>query len=466
MTAVPNNGVRGFPRYETYRPSGVEWLGEVPEHWEVARLKWSVSGTVNGVWGDEPDGENDIACVRVADFDRRSFRVHLDEPTMRAVTASQRSGRELRTGDLLLEKSGGGEKQMVGCVVLYDHDAAAVNSNFIARVSLNEGASPAFWTYLHAALYSGNLNYPAIKQTTGIQNLDAGAYFDTPTPFPPLDEQRAIAAYLDRETSRLDALVAKKRLLIERLDEYRTALITRTVTRGLPPEAARAAGLDPSPRLKPSGVEWLGDVPEHWEVLRLRDCSQIQTGPFGSQLHADEYIAEGVPVINPSNLVGGRVLPDDEDTIALDKANALGRHVFAAGDIAFGRRGEMARAALVLQGDLPALCGTGCLRISADRQRVDPSFLLYSLGLDELRSWLELVAVGSTLANLNEQIVGRVPLAVPPLREQRAIVECLDESLKRVNDLRRSVESATERLQEYRTALITAAVTGKIDVRE
>ncbi len=87
-------------------------------------------------------------------------------------------------------------------------------------------------------------------------------------PLPPLDEQRTIAAFLDRETERIDALVAKKRLLIERLQEYRTALITRTVTRGLPPEAARAAGMDPSPRLKPSGVEWLGEVPEHWEVAR------------------------------------------------------------------------------------------------------------------------------------------------------------------------------------------------------
>ena len=89
-------------------------------------------------------------------------------------------------------------------------------------------------------------------------------------PLPPLDEQRTIAAFLDRETERIDALVAKKRLLIERLEEYRTALITRTVTRGLPPEAARAAALDPSPCLKPSGVEWLGEVPEHWDVTRLK----------------------------------------------------------------------------------------------------------------------------------------------------------------------------------------------------
>ena len=126
----------------------------------------------------------------------------------------------------------------------------------------------------------------------------------------------------------------------------------------------------------------------------------------------------------------------------------------------------MARAALVVREDLPALCGTGCLRISPERQRVGPSFLLYSLGLDELRSWLELDAVGSTLANLNEQIVGRVPIAVPPLREQRVIVEYLNGSLGRVHLLTERVEAAIDQLQEYRTALITAAVTGKIDVRE
>ncbi len=210
------------------KPSGVEWLGEVPEHWEVSRLKWSAAGTVNGVWGDEPDGENDIPCVRVADFDRRGFRVQFGEPTMRAVTRSQRSGRELLPGDLLLEKSGGGEKQMVGCVVFFDHAEPAVTSNFIARVS--PVGSPRFWTYMHAALYSGKLNYPAIKQTTGIQNLDANAYFDTLTVFPPLAEQEAIAAFLDQETARIDRLASQVERAIERSQEYRTALVTAAVT--------------------------------------------------------------------------------------------------------------------------------------------------------------------------------------------------------------------------------------------
>ena len=283
---------------------------------------------------------------------------------------------------------------------------------------------------------------------------------------PPLDEQRAIAAYLDRETERIDALVSKKRLLIERLEEYRTALITRVVTRGLPPEAARAAGLDPSPRLKPSGVEWLGEVPEHWEVQRLRDCSLIQTGPFGSQLHAEEYVSGGIPIINPANVVKGRLAPDDEGTITPAKADELARHAFRAGDIAFGRRGEMARVALVFPSDLPALCGTGCLRIDPHRESAEPSFLLLALGLGALRDWLELVAVGSTLANLNERIVGRIPVALPPLGEQRAIAAHVEKETRTVAELVDCAEMAVERLLEYRTALITAAVTGKVDVRE
>ena len=212
------------------KPSGVEWIGDIPEHWVAARLKWSSIASVNGVWGEEPNGEDDVICVRVADFDRRNLRVSIASPTLRAVPTSQRARRELTAGDLLIEKSGGGEQQLVGCVVLYDHAVPAVCSNFVARVSIAEDAEPRYWTYMHAALYSGRLNYPAIKQTTGIQNLDADAYFDTPTVFPPLDEQRLIADFLDEKTRRIEALCSKTELAIERSHEYRTALITAAVT--------------------------------------------------------------------------------------------------------------------------------------------------------------------------------------------------------------------------------------------
>ena len=132
-------------------------------------------------------------------------------------------------------------------------------------------------------------------------------------PTPPPDEQRAIAVFLDRETERIDALVAKQQRLIERLQEYRTALITRTVTRGLPPEAARAAGLDPSPRLKPSGVEWLGDVPEHWEVQPLRSLVSFRGGATPDK--AREELWDGdIPWVSPKDMKRASIA-DSEDHV-------------------------------------------------------------------------------------------------------------------------------------------------------
>jgi len=225
--------------YPEYRASGVGWLGDVPTHWTVDRLRWSVTCCQNGIWGDAPDGVNDIICVRVADFDRAAYRVNIEAPTVRAVALNDRRSRLLQRGDLLLEKSGGGELQPVGAVVHYDHDNEAVCSNFVARMRVSNTFDPRFLTYLHAHLYSGRVNTRSIKQTTGIQNLDAMAYLDERASCPPFVEQRAIAAFLDRETGRIDALIAKKQRQIELLQEKRAALISHAVTKGLDPPTSK-----------------------------------------------------------------------------------------------------------------------------------------------------------------------------------------------------------------------------------
>ncbi|MCG5539329.1 restriction endonuclease subunit S [Halorhodospira sp. 9622] len=213
------------------KDSGVEWLGEVPEHWVVDRIKWSISLCKNGVWGDDPQGNaNDFPCVRVADFNRYRMRVALDDPTIRNVSASERAGRVLQRGDLVLEKSGGGEKQPVGFVVLYEDQRDAVCSNFTARIALGEGMVPSFWRYVHGAAYSIRLNVPSIKQTSGIQNLDQNSYFDERAAFPPPEEQRAIADFLDEETDRIDKLIREALGSIDLLKERRSALISAAVT--------------------------------------------------------------------------------------------------------------------------------------------------------------------------------------------------------------------------------------------
>ncbi len=245
-----------YATYEDYKNSASDWLGSVPSHWHVDRLKWSTTGCYNGVWGDEPNDLDDLICIRVADFDRDRFVVVSNPPTIRAIEPAQRRNRILQKNDLLIEKSGGGEKQLVGCVVQFTEDFPAVCSNFVARLPVARECDPRYWTYLHSAIYAARLNYPAIKQTTGIQNLDSGEYLSILAVYPPLDEQQTIACFLDAKTAQIDALVAQKRQLIDKLKEKRQALIARTVTRGLPPEAAKAAGLEPAPAMKDSGVEW------------------------------------------------------------------------------------------------------------------------------------------------------------------------------------------------------------------
>jgi len=221
---------KGLDPNAPMKDSGVEWLGEIPAHWTTDRLKWTITDCRNGIWGAEPDGVHDIICVRVADFDRVQFKTLIDEPTMRAVTASQRRGRVLEQGNLLLEKSGGGDLQPVGAVMLYDHDAKAVCSNFVARMSVAPDWSSRFLVYLHAHLYAGRVNTRSIKQTTGIQNIDSMAYLNERVTYPTLTEQRAIAAFLNCETKQLDALVKKVQDSIDKLREYRTALISAAVT--------------------------------------------------------------------------------------------------------------------------------------------------------------------------------------------------------------------------------------------
>src|SRR6185369_14841268 len=273
-----NEHFRRYKRYPKYKDSKVEWLGEVPQGWRVLRLRSTVTSCQNGVWGDEPDGIHDIPCVRVADFDRTSFRVG-EIPTVRSIDPRAVAVRRLNKGDLLLEKSGGGELQPVGVVVSYDRETAAVCSNFIARMGVASGFDSRFLVYLHAALYKLRINTRSIKQSTGIQNLDSDSYLQESGAFPDLSEQRAIATFLDRETTKIDALMAKKERLIELLQEQRGALITRAVTKGL----------DLSVAMKNSGVDWIGDVPTQWGVSRIKFVARLRSGHTPSRQQTEYW---------------------------------------------------------------------------------------------------------------------------------------------------------------------------------
>lgn len=447
-----------WPAYAEYKNSDIEWLKDVPSHWSVDRLKWSVESSQNGVWGNETDGgPDDIRCVRVADFDRPRLRIQDRDITFRKVSESERNGRLLSQGDLILEKSGGGEKNPVGFVVLYDRSAPAVTSNFVARVTLRVGMEPRFWTYLHHWLYASRLTLPSIKQTSGIQNLDQQSYFDERVCFPPPIEQSTIADFLDSETEKIDALIVKQEQLIATLREDRTATITLAVTKGLNPHV----------EMNDSGVEWVGDIPAHWDFRAIAAGSHlVQTGPFGSQLHATDYVHGGVPIVNPSHISDRSINPQSKQTVSDEKAAELTRHRLRRGDVIAARRGELGRCAVVTKSSGEGyLCGTGSLIIRLDTDRFTPNYFQYFFSSSANRERLSQISEGSTMDNLNAEMISRLRVCRPPISEQHQIAAFLDERCAKIDRLIEKTTTAIETLSEFRSALITAAVTGKIDVR-
>lgn len=223
-----------------------------------------------------------------------------------------------------------------------------------------------------------------------------------------------------------------------------------------------------SPYLKyrDSGVEWLGDIPKHWEVTKLGFISvSSQTGPFGSQLHAMEYVDNGIPVINPSNIQNGQIVPDQKCTVEGDVYLRLCRHKLKEGDIILARRGEMGRCALVTKPAEGWIYGTGSLRIRLDKGKSVPEYISIFLSLAGIRDHLLLESVGSTMDNLNTNILSRIPIVCPPISEQMKLVKFVGREACQIDRLATKVQEAIKKLREYRTALISAAVTGKIDVR-
>jgi type I restriction enzyme S subunit len=394
---------------------------------------------------------------------------------------SERDRYLLRPGDLLVCE--GGE---VGRTATWRGDIEeCFYQKAIHRVRPHSGREvPRFFYYMMLGLAKCGV-FVAGGNPNTIDHLTAVQLRHYRVPFAPAQEQRAITAFLDRETARIDALVAKKERLIALLREKRAAVVSAVVTGKLQVVQERghdkdeggmrkdetgtsALILQPSSfPMKDSGVEWLGEIPTHWEVKRIRDLAEaLQTGPFGSQLHANEYVLGGYPVINPADLSNGGLVPDEECTVDDATADRLAHHRIRDGDILFARRGELGRCGLVTEREQGWLCGTGCLRLSVRLGVARPDFLIRLLSTSGAADWLTLQSVGATMQNLNTSIIGRIPVVVPPVADQEMIATFLDREIARIDTLVAKVRDAIDRLKELRTALISAAVTGKIDVRE
>jgi type I restriction enzyme S subunit len=278
---------------------------------------------------------------------------------------------------------------------------------------------------------------------------------DLQIPIPPLEEQRTIAAYLDRKTAQIDTLIAKKQRLIDLLQEQRTAVINRAVTRGLDPDAP----------MQDSGIEWLGEVPAHWTMVRVKHLAQMSAGPFGSSLTKDMYTSSGYRVYGQEQVIPGDFSIGDY-YISEDKYNDMSRYQVSVGDVLVSCVGTFGKVAVVPEGVEPGVINPRLIKLTPNKSKVDPEYLELILKAKITFDQLEQVSRGGTMGVINIGLLSDIVIPLPPLEEQRRILSRVRSEKSEIDTLIQREELLIEKLQELRTSLISEVVTGKIDIRD
>lgn len=434
------------------------WFSEVQPGWEYNRLKVAIKSIKNGIWGEEPIGDsNDIECVRIADFNRKKAVVKDKKFTLRNIPKEKIDLYLLKKGDLLIEKSGGGEKQPVGYVVQYTLDRPAVYANFMARIEIdNENFDSSFMNFVFSALYSVKANLKALNQTTGIQNLDTKAYLEELIVYPKMELQKVIASFLKKKTDEIDNLIEFKEKLVELLEEKRQSMITEAVTKGL----------NPNVKMKDSGVEWIGEIPEHWKVNKIKRIVEFLTCGYASTpTYVDKD--EGVPFLSAQNVSkAGKLKLDKYNYISKDLHNTLTKYRKPRlGDILQVRVGAGIGQTCIVDVDFEFSIYVSLSHIRPSKE-VHNRFLKYILSsrrFNEFANMQTLQAGG--VGNLNVSDLEKSKIPYPDIKEQIKISDYLDKKCSEIENLIEKISVQMDKLKNYRQSLIYEAVTGKIDVR-
>ena len=449
---------RPYPRY---KPSGIDWLGDVPEHWDVLPLARVATDIQTGPFGSQlhqtdyvEDGTPIINPVHIG----TDGLVPGSGETVTLETVARLSRHKLRVSDVIFARRG----EIGRCAYVTEAEAGwlcgtgcmvarfpRVDPRYLVQVFRNTGFAP-------------QLALCAVGST--MPNLNSSILGRMIVPIPPPLEQVTIADYLCREFLAIDRLISQKRALIKKLREKRRALISQTVTRGLPPEAARTAGLNPSPKIKASGVEWIGDLPEHWDLVPLGYLGRFRGGATPAKENPELWDGD-IPWISPKDMKRSCLFEGEDHVSELAMANSA-LSIIPVGAILIVVRG------MILAHSFPVAISGADLTINQDMKailcgaRLCPNFLFWALSgfAKAFVALAEESAHGTR--RLDTSVLSKFLVPVPNCDEQRAIVDFLDREISKIDRMIAKIEDAISRLQEYRTALITAAVTGKIDVRE
>lgn len=443
-----------FPRYPAYKDSGAEWLGEVPDHWEVRRLGVYGNFIAGAGFPHEYQGETsgEFPFYKVSDTNREDNSIYLRsaENYIGREAIKKLGARIAPAGGIMFPKVGaallGNKRRILTCDAITDNNTL---------VFCPTGADSKYWFYWLSILDFGQISNPG-----PVPSINESQLREFPSISPPVEEQAGISRFLDHETAKIDALIQEQQRLIELLKEKRQAVISHAVTKGL----------DPSVLMKDSGVEWLGEVPEHWEVKKLGFVTNEKCdGPFGSALKSEHYSSDGVRVVRLQNIKSGAFDGRSEAFIDADYfERSIAKSDVKVGDLLIAGLGDeknvVGRACVAPTYIEPGMVKADCFRFRLNPSVADSRFIALQLSAGAEFDAGNL-ASGSTRSRIPLTAMATRKVAAPPVQEQIEIVRKLSDEDKTVSELVYEAGKVVQLLQERRSALISAAVTGKIDVR-
>ena len=445
-----------LPHYPAYKPSSVEWLGEVPKHWATWKIShgFQIIGSGTTPPTDNQDWyDGDVCWVTTGEL-RETAIFDTEKKVSREAIQNFIALKIFPKGSLAIAMYGA----TIGRLGLFG--VAASTNQACCVLSGEKSLSTKFMFYWLQAFRDQII---LLASGGGQPNISQEKVRSLRVACPTIPEQQTIARFLDAQTAKLNTLVAMKRALIAKLKEKRSALIARTVTRGLPPAAAQAAGLEPHSAMKASGVEWLGKIPVHWEVKPLKYLFKSVGGGTPSKANA-AYWDGDIPWISPKDM-STKKISDSEDHISADAVIESAVQMVAPGATLIVVRSGILRHTIPVAINLVEVTLNQDMKALVARGPVLNEYLAYYIqGLNRplLENWTK---SGCTVESVESDYMLNSLLPVPPKNEQQAITTYLDREAAHIDQLIAKVEAAIERLAEYRQALITAAVTGKIDVR-
>ena len=439
--------MRGYPKY---KDSGVYWIGAIPDEWKIKKIKHTtyVKGRIGwkGLKPEEFQENSDAYLVTGTDFKNGLIDwnncYQIDQKRYDEDPFIQ-----LQENDLLITKDG-----TIGKVALVKNlkGYATLNSGiFVIRPIAHYLTNFMYWI-LNSGVFFGFISFHGTGTTIKhlYQNVFEVFQFTTP----PIQEQQKIAAYLNHKTTLIDTLIEKKKRRIDLLKEERTAVINQAVTKGL----------DPNVQFKDSGIEWLGKIPVHWDLKRLKYLSDIR---YGLSIPPKQKV-DGIPIIRATNIMRGKILSDnlmrvDPEDVPYDRNPILKKN-----EIIVVRSGAYtADSAIVTQEYAETIIGYD-LVLSV--RNSTPEFIAYTLLSNYvLLNQLYLHRLRAAQPHLNAEELGDSIIIVPPkFNEQMKIVQHIKKKISRIDTHITKTQNQIDLLQEYRTALISEVVTGKIDVRD